>query len=99
MDAGYFEGVKKFLRVGTVQKELVDPFCIVTFAGHKGKTEVIWNEQDPEWNQQINLGVRVCGGGGLRIRYYTGGDFKEWYFFYLQFPSMCERLRFQVKDR
>ena len=61
MDAGYFEGVKKFLRVGTVQKELVDPYCTVTFAGHKGKTNVIWNEQDPEWNQQINLGVRVCG--------------------------------------
>ena len=61
MDAGYFEGVKKFLHVGTVQKELVDPYCTVTFAGHKGKTEVIWNEQDPEWNQQINLGVRVCG--------------------------------------
>ena len=61
MDAGYFEGVKKFLRVGTVQKELVDPYCTVTFAGHKGKTSVIWNEQDPEWNQQINLGVRVCG--------------------------------------
>ena len=61
MDAGYFEGVKKFQRVGTVQKELVDPYCTVTFAGHKGKTNVIWNEQDPEWNQQINLVFKVCG--------------------------------------
>ena len=60
MDAGYFEDVKKFLHVGTVQKELVDPYCTVTFAGHKGKTGVVWNEQDPEWNTQINLGVRVC---------------------------------------
>ena len=60
MDPGYFEGVKKFLHVGTVQKELVDPFCIVNFAGHKGRTRVIWNEQDPEWNQQINLPIRVC---------------------------------------
>ena len=59
MDAGYFEGVKKFLHVGTVQKELVDPYCTVAFAGHKGKTQVIWNEQDPEWNHQINLGVKV----------------------------------------
>ena len=61
VDPGYFEGVKKFLHVGTVQKELVDPYCVVTFAGHKGKTPVIWNEQDPEWNHQINLGVRVSG--------------------------------------
>jgi len=61
MDAGYFEGVKKFLHVGTVQKELVDPYCTVAFAGHKGRTQVIWNEQDPEWNHQINLGFRVCG--------------------------------------
>ncbi|XP_064383023.1 myoferlin-like isoform X2 [Halichondria panicea] len=73
MDAGYFEGIKKILRVGTVQKELVDPYCIVNFAGHKGRTAVIWNEQDPEWNRQINLGVRL--------------------------PSMCERIRFQVKDK
>ena len=59
MDAGYFEGVKKFLHVGTVQKELVDPYCTVAFAGHKGRTKVIWNEQDPCWNAQINLGIRV----------------------------------------
>ena len=59
MDPGYFEGVKKFLHVGTVQKELDDPYCTVNFAGHKGRTQVIWNEQDPEWNKQINLGVRV----------------------------------------
>ena len=59
MDAGYFEGMKKFLHVGTVQKELVDPYCIVSFAGHNGRTKVIWNETDPEWNTQINLGVRV----------------------------------------
>ena len=59
MDPGYFEGVKKILHIGSVQKELVDPYCTVTFAGHKGKTQVIWNERDPEWNKQINLGVRV----------------------------------------
>ena len=59
MDAGYFEGIKQFLHVGTVQKELVDPYCTASFAGHKGKTKVIWNEQDPEWNTQINLPIRV----------------------------------------
>ena len=59
MDPGYFEGVKKVLHFGTVQKELVDPYCTVSFAGKKGKTHVIWNEQDPEWNHQVNLGIRV----------------------------------------
>ena len=59
VDPGYFEGVKKVLHFGTVQKELVDPYCLVSFAGKKGKTPVIWNEQDPEWNHQINLGIRV----------------------------------------
>ena len=59
MDAGLFEGMKKLLNVGKVQKELVDPYCTVQFAGHKGKTKVIRNEQDPEWNQQINLPIRV----------------------------------------
>ena len=63
MDAGYFEGVKKLLNISTVQKERVDPYCTVFFAGHKGKTKVIWNKQDPEWNAQINLGIRVCGCG------------------------------------
>lgn len=59
MDPGYFEGVKKLLHIGAVQKELVDPYCSVTFAGHKGTTQVVWNEKDPKWNKQINLGVRV----------------------------------------
>ena len=44
---------------GAVQKELVDPYCTVSFAGKNGKTPVIWNEQDPVWNYQINLGIRV----------------------------------------
>ena len=59
MDPSYFDGVKKLLHIGSVKKELVDPYCSVTFAGHKGTTQVIWNEHDPIWNKQINLGVRV----------------------------------------
>ena len=59
MDPGYLEEIKKLLKVGKVQKELVDPYCTVQFAGHKEKTKVSWNEQDPEWNQQINLPIRV----------------------------------------
>ena len=53
------ENVKELLHVSTVQKELVDPYCTVAFAGHSGSTQVIWKERDPVWNHQINLGVRV----------------------------------------
>ena len=59
MDPSYFEAVKKFLHIGTVQKELVDPYCTVSFAGHMESTQVVWNEQNPKWNKQIYLGVRV----------------------------------------
>ena len=59
MDAGYFQKVKSVLHVGTVYKEYVDPYCTVSFAGHEEKTQVIGNKQNPKWNKQINLGVRV----------------------------------------
>ena len=38
---------------------LVDPYCTVSFSGIKGKTPVIWGRNDPQWNQQINLPVKV----------------------------------------
>ena len=41
------------------QKELVDPYCIVNYAGHKGRTPTVMENMNPEWNTQINLGVRV----------------------------------------
>ena len=60
MDPGYFQKVKSILHIGTVYKDYVDPYCTVSFAGHEEMTQVIWNKQDPEWNKQINLGMRVC---------------------------------------
>ena len=39
--------------------------------------------------------MREGEGGGEGER----EDLKEWCLFCLQFPSMCERLRFQVKDK
>ena len=41
------------------QKELVDPYAVVNFAGHKGRTATVMEDMTPEWNEQINLGVRV----------------------------------------
>ena len=41
------------------QKELVDPYCVVSYAGHSGRTPTVMENMNPEWNMQINLGVRV----------------------------------------
>ena len=41
------------------QKELVDPYCVVSYAGHSGRTPTVNETMNPEWNTQINLGVRM----------------------------------------
>jgi hypothetical protein len=41
------------------QKELVDPYCVVNFAGHKGRSIYLSSTMNPEWNEQINLGIRM----------------------------------------
>ena len=46
----------------TILRE-VDSYCAVSYAGCKGKTIVIFGEQDPEWNTQINFNVGVSGWG------------------------------------
>ena len=66
MDPELMQNVKKFFHVGTVYKELVDPYCVINFAGIKGKTRTIQHEQDPEWNQQLNLNVKASYGAQIR---------------------------------
>ena len=44
------------------QKELVDPYCVVSYAGHSERTPTVEENMNPEWNTQINLGVRVRTG-------------------------------------
>lgn len=61
MDPLLFDSVKKYF-VDLVEKDMVDPYCIVSFAGHKGKTHYIEHEENPEWNKEIHLGVRVRAG-------------------------------------
>ncbi|XP_059157039.1 myoferlin-like isoform X3 [Physella acuta] len=72
MDSAFLEGVKKVLRIGEEQKELVDPFFIFGFAGKEVKSKIMYANDHPEWNQDLKLG--------------------------LQFPSMCERMKFQIRD-
>ena len=67
MDSELMQNVKKFFHVGTVYKELVDPYCVISFAGIKGKTRTIEHERDPEWNQQLNLSVEASAGIKIRV--------------------------------
>ena len=59
MDPDFFTEVKRFLTTASAQTGLVDPYCLVNFAGHIGNTRVIWKEHDPIWNEQFNLAVMV----------------------------------------
>lgn len=67
MDPELMQNIKKFFHVGTVYKELVDAYCVINFAGIKGKTRTIEHEQDPEWNQQLNLNVKASSGARIRV--------------------------------
>ena len=67
MDPELMQNVKKFFHVGTVYKELVDAYCVINFAGIKGKTRTIEHEQDPEWNQQLNLNVKASAAVWIRV--------------------------------
>ena len=42
-----------------VQEVHLNPYCVVSFAGHEGKTAAQEHERHPTWNKQINLRVRV----------------------------------------
>ena len=59
MDPDQYFGVKN-LKTGTAEKTgLVDPYCVLEFAGHVGKTHVIWKDHDPVWNKQFNFSIMV----------------------------------------
>ena len=51
----------KMLALGKeVKDELVDPYVVVSFAGHKEVTKAISHTSNPEWKAEVNLEVRVC---------------------------------------
>lgn len=63
MDPEYYEYIKKkfkkFFGKDHKKKDLVDPYCTIKFAGHKGSTNKIKNDDDPVWHKQFNVGFRV----------------------------------------
>lgn len=50
---------KTSIRKGSATEDLVDPYCVVSYGGHKAKTPVIRNNYDPEWNYEISLPFQV----------------------------------------
>ncbi|KAI3388907.1 hypothetical protein SNEBB_006737 [Seison nebaliae] len=72
MDSEVFEGVKKLFSKSDDKKELVDPYVVMTFAGKSIQSKIAYCDANPEFNQELKLG--------------------------LKFPSMCEKIRLQIKD-
>ena len=59
VDTDYFEGMKRVLRMQHGDHDLVDPYMIVSFAGKKLKTKVMYKTYTPEWDQELNIGVQM----------------------------------------
>ena len=59
VDTDYFEGMKRVLRMQHGDHDLVDPYMIVSFAGKKLKTKVLYKTYTPEWAQELNIGVQM----------------------------------------
>ena len=56
VDAAYFEGMKKVLRVGEEKKELVDPYLVFSFAGKSvSNIKIHQNLKLPEVNRWESL--------------------------------------------
>ena len=41
------------------KQNLVDPYAVVSFAGHPQQTPTVHENKDPVWDTKLNLGVRV----------------------------------------
>ena len=47
------------VKKGNTEVDHVDPYCIVSFAGHKHLTPVISNDYDPKWNVELSFPFTV----------------------------------------
>ena len=61
VDTAFLQGVKKFFG-GTEQKELVDPYFVLNFAGKEVQTRIEYGRDHPEYNQTLRVGLQVSDG-------------------------------------
>ena len=59
VDSDYLQGIKRAIGMNNERTDKVDPYAIVSFAGKKVRTRVIYNSYSPIWNQELNIGVQV----------------------------------------
>jgi hypothetical protein len=59
VDSNILQGVKDFIISNDNKKELVDPYAIFSFAGKKVQSKVMYNSANPEWNQNLKIGLKV----------------------------------------
>ena len=59
MDTELFQGIKRFFSSSDEKKELVDPYVIFSFAGKKVQSKILYNNANPEWNQELKIGLKV----------------------------------------
>ncbi|KAM7540784.1 hypothetical protein Aperf_G00000029183 [Anoplocephala perfoliata] len=55
MDSSKFSGVKKFFGAGKEDKEFVDPYTVVKFAGKQVKSSTKEGTDHPEWNEELKI--------------------------------------------
>ncbi|XP_052773227.1 myoferlin-like isoform X7 [Mya arenaria] len=58
MDTAFLQGVKKLFRIGEEQKELVDPYLVMNFAGKEVQTKIMYCSDHPEYNQTLKVGLQ-----------------------------------------
>ncbi|KJE97724.1 Fer1l3 protein [Capsaspora owczarzaki ATCC 30864] len=60
MDFSFKLGIKKLDKLtGQAGKQNCDPYCVVSFAGKKAKTEVIQNSYFPTFNEELHLPMQI----------------------------------------
>ncbi|XP_071169318.1 myoferlin-like isoform X13 [Mytilus edulis] len=57
MDSNFLQGVKKLFGSDD-NKELVDPYFVLTFAGKQAQSKIMYNNDHPDWNQALSLGIQ-----------------------------------------
>ena len=59
MDSEFFQGIKNFFSSSDEKKDLVDPYVVFSFAGKKVQSKILYNDANPDWNQELKIGLKV----------------------------------------
>ncbi|XP_046851258.1 dysferlin-like isoform X2 [Xenia sp. Carnegie-2017] len=60
MDPNVVLSLKKVLGIKREPKHLVDPYCVVSFAGAKRSTKICYNSSSPTFQEVLNVPFQAC---------------------------------------